>query len=294
MGIYTIKDLEQLSDIKAHTLRVWEQRYGILQPQRTQTNIRYYTDEDLRHLLCIAFLNKNGFKISQIAELNQAQISDKVTELSQRKLQEGTQFDALILAMISLDEEKLEQIINANTEALGFDGMMNQVVFPFLDKLNTLWLLGSVKQVQEQFVSQLIRRKLFAAIEQIAPQRDLAKPLIVIYQPEGLNAELSLLYLYYLLRRDQKRVIYLGTGIGIGDMQQLCKQLNPLATYAILGDEPSHKFRPVSFMKNICEQIPSTEHYFSGYFAINPTIKIPDNGKIVSNLSETINWISTI
>ena len=130
MAIYSIKDLENLCGIKAHTIRTWETRYGIVKPQRTKTNIRYYQDEDLKHLLNIAFLNKNGIKISKIAKMSKEEIASRVADMSSVSLEDNTQMDALTLSMIEMDEYKFDRIISTNIQKIGFERtMLNYLSF---------------------------------------------------------------------------------------------------------------------------------------------------------------------
>jgi DNA-binding transcriptional MerR regulator len=150
VAIYSIKDLEKLSGIKAHTIRVWEQRYDIINPERTPTNIRYYKDEDLKFLLNIALLNKNGIKISKIAKMSKSEIAEKVAAISEINFEYGTQLDALTISMIEMDEYKFDRIISTNIQQIGFERTMLEVIHPFLDKLGVLWLTGSINPVQEK------------------------------------------------------------------------------------------------------------------------------------------------
>ncbi len=159
MAVYSIKDLEKLSGIKAHTLRVWEQRYDIIHPHRTKTNIRYYLDDDLKFILNIALLNKNGIKISKIAQMSREEIAEKVAAISEINFEYGTQLDALTISMIEMDEYKFDRIIRTNIQQLGFERTMLEIIYPFLDKLSVLWLTGSINPVQENFMSYLIRQK---------------------------------------------------------------------------------------------------------------------------------------
>ncbi|MEM1119901.1 MAG: MerR family transcriptional regulator, partial [Bacteroidota bacterium] len=124
MAVYSIKDLEKLSGIKAHTIRIWEQRYGIIEPGRTQTNIRYYTDQNLKFLLNIALLNKNGIKISKIAKMGDEEILEKVAAISEINFENDVQLDALTLSMIEMDEFKFDRIISTNIQQLGFERTM--------------------------------------------------------------------------------------------------------------------------------------------------------------------------
>ena len=129
-----------LSGIKAHTIRIWEQRYNIIQPKRTPTNIRFYEDSDLRLLLNISILNKNGFKISKIALMDEEEIREEVNRLSSGNFEDTVQVDAMTISMMELDEGKFETILSSNIRAIGFERTMLEVIYPFLDKLSLLWM----------------------------------------------------------------------------------------------------------------------------------------------------------
>ncbi len=121
MSTYSIKDLEQLSGIKAHTLRIWEQRYGFISPKRTETNIRYYDGEDLKLILNVALLKDNGYKISKIAMLGRDKLNEIVLQLTEKHWRYPDQINALLLSMIDLDEGRFEEVITANVNRLGFE-----------------------------------------------------------------------------------------------------------------------------------------------------------------------------
>ena len=139
MGYYTIKDLEQLSGIKAHTLRIWEQRHNILHPKRTDTNIRYYDDEDLRLILNISLLKENGFKISKIAEMSKENLQEEVASITDQKFNYPIQIQALTISMLEMDENRFEKIISSNTLQHGFENTMLKIIYPFLIKIGYLW-----------------------------------------------------------------------------------------------------------------------------------------------------------
>jgi len=209
VAIYSIKDLEKLTGIKAHTLRIWEQRYGIIQPGRTKTNIRYYTEDNLKVLLNIALLNRNGIKISKIAKMEKEEILKKVAAISEINLEYDGQLDALTLSMIEMDEYKFDRIISANIQQLGFERTMIEVIYPFLDKLGLLWLTGSINPAQEYFMTYLIRQKIIAAIDSMPIAMGMDVPKILIYLPEGEAQELSLLFMHYILKSRRFKVISL-------------------------------------------------------------------------------------
>jgi MerR family transcriptional regulator, light-induced transcriptional regulator len=221
VAVYSIKDLEMLSGIKAHTLRIWEQRYHIIKPKRTPTNIRFYEDEDLRQLLNISILNKNGFKISRIAAMSDSQINEAVNRLSSGTFEDAVQIDALTISMMELDEAKFETILASNIRALGFERTMLEVIYPFLDKLSLLWLTGSIHPVQESFISNMVRQKLIAAMDALTVPINPSHAFI-LYLPEGETQELSLLFLHYLIKKRGYRVLYLGQNTSLADLAEAC------------------------------------------------------------------------
>ncbi len=224
---YSIKDLENLSNIKAHTLRIWEQRYGILKPQRTDTNIRFYSDNELRYLLSISLLNQNGFKISKIATLTEEEIDVEVKRITNTKSDHESQISALVIAMINLDEFKFAKIFNESTQRLGFEQTIIQVAFPFLEKIGNLWISGSIRPVHEHFISNLIRQKL---ITQIDAMPKILKPnakRFLLFTPENEIHELTLLFNYYLLKSRNHDVVYIGLNIPIYDLISVFTNQSP-------------------------------------------------------------------
>lgn len=158
MRTYSIKDLEQLSGIKAHTLRIWEQRYNLLSPKRTETNIRYYDDEDLKLILNVALLNDNGFKISKIVSMDRPEMRDEVMHLTERSLTHDDQIHALTISMIEMDEERFDKILSINILKLGFEQTMMNIIYPFMSKIGVLWQTGAINPAQEHFISNLVRQ----------------------------------------------------------------------------------------------------------------------------------------
>lgn len=135
MSSYSIKDLEQLSGIKAHTLRIWEQRFNFIQPQRTDTNIRYYDNSDLKQILNISLLKDHGYKISEIAKLSSEELTSEVNTITEVQLQYPDQIKSLTRAMIDIDEEAFEETFNSNIAQHGFKNTMINVIYPFWVKL---------------------------------------------------------------------------------------------------------------------------------------------------------------
>ncbi|MFK7934981.1 MAG: MerR family transcriptional regulator [Saprospiraceae bacterium] len=293
MAVYSIKDLEKLSGIKAHTIRIWEKRYEIVNPKRTPTNIRYYDDEDLKYLLNIALLNKNGIKISKIAKMNRGEIAEKVAAISEINFEYGTQLDALTLSMIEMDEYKFDRIIRTNIDQLGFEKTMIEVFQPFLDKLSLLWLTGSVSPVQEHFISYLIRRKIICSIDNEPLINSSNTKSFIVYLPEGERQELSLLFLHYLLRARRFRVIYLGQDITLGDLQDAKSVHEPDFVFTMVTETFSKEpLRP--YLEQVVNIFPNSRILLSGYQAIAQRINSDANVQVLKSLPETIEFLDGV
>ena len=210
MAQYNIKDLENVSGIKAHTIRIWEKRYNIISPQRTETNIRTYSDDDLRRLLNISILNSHGIKISHLAKMTEEEIRDKVLFVSQNAGDFGAQVEALILSMLNLDEVQFHMIFNKSVMANGFELTFEQIVLKALDRIGVLWLTGTINPAQEHFISNLIRQKLISNIDALVSTNNEKNKRFILFLPEGELHELGLLYASYLIKKRGHEVLYFG------------------------------------------------------------------------------------
>ena len=180
---YSIKDLERLSGVKAHTLRIWEQRYGILKPLRSDTNIRYYSSSDLKRILNISLLNNNGVKISKIASLPDDEILNQAQHILNNYNKETDQIDNLVFSMIEMNEVKFEKIISNCVIHFGFENTMEKIVFPFLKQVGNMWQMGIINTVQEHFISHLIRQKLIVGIDGLFEEKILKPKTFLLYLP---------------------------------------------------------------------------------------------------------------
>lgn len=293
MAIYSIKDLEKLSGIKAHTIRVWEQRYKILNPERTQTNIRYYQDEDLKFLLNVALLNRNGIKISKIAKMSKAEIAEKVAAISEINFEYSTQLDALTISMIEMDEYKFDRIITMNIQQMGFERTMTEVIHPFLDKLSLLWLTGSINPVQENFISYLIRQKIIVAIDNEPFAMGSNAKKFLLYLPEGERQELSLLFLHYLLKTRRNKVVYLGQDISLNDLQDAYQIHKPDYIYTMIT-ETFAKQSVEKYMNTLAEQLPESKILLSGYQVIAQDVQSTQRINVLRSLDQTIHFLDSL
>jgi DNA-binding transcriptional MerR regulator len=293
VAVYSIKDLEKLTGIKAHTLRAWEQRYSIITPKRTKTNIRYYRDEDLKYILNIALLNKNGFKISKISEMTEEEIVEKVAAISEINFEYGTQLDALTISMIEMDEYKFDRIVNTNIQQIGFERTMLEVIYPFLDKLSVLWLTGSINPVQENFMSYLIRQKLIVAIDKEPLHSGKNVPKFLIYLPEGEKQELSILFMYYLLRSRKNQVVYIGQDIALTDLRDACNIYQPDYIFTMITETFSKE--PLQqYVDRLSENFDEYKILLTGYQVVAQQIDFPEHVHVLKSLQQTMDFLDKI
>lgn len=223
MAIYSIKDLEKLSGIQAHTIRIWEKRYQLVRPKRTDTNIRVYTDDDLKRLLNVAILNNNGIKISKIAKLSDDEVRNKILGFTGDISKAENQIDVLIMSMIELNEQKFEKILSRLVLQIGFEDTITKIIYPFLNKVGILWQTGSINPAQEHFITNLIRQKLFVAIDSIISEDVSGKKRFILFLPEGELHDIGLLYYAYLIKKCGHHVIYLGQSVPFPDLVEVNK-----------------------------------------------------------------------
>lgn len=252
---YTIIDLESLSGIKAHTIRIWEKRYHILKPLRTDTNIRYYSNEDLKLLLNISFLNKNNVKISKIAQLHPDEIAEKVIGLHSISNSNSDLIDNLIIAMIDLNEALFDKIFAASLLRLNFETTISDVIFPFLNKTGLMWQTGAINPAQEHFISNLIRQKIILGIESIPKNHQTDALKAILFLPENELHENSLLLYHYVLKAKGYQTYYFGQTLPIADLNRIIDIANiNIIVSVITCDMPQNKL--TNFYQQL-EKLPS-------------------------------------
>lgn len=221
MAVYSIKDIEKMSGIKAHTIRIWERRYGMVIPERTDTNIRYYSDEDLKELLNISILNKNGMKISNIAELDKDEIEKRVVSLLDSSQKFDHVIDAMLLSMLEIDELALDIAFNKAWKEYGFEKLIEDIIFPLLERIGLLWQASAITPAHERFFTNILRQHFIVAIEKEVPLKISSSNKIIFFLPEGELHEFGLLFYSYIARVKGYEVVYLGASIPLQDLKEM-------------------------------------------------------------------------
>ena len=290
MNSFTIKDLENLSGIKAHTIRIWEQRYQFLKPSRTGTNIRFYSNEELKKVLNIALLNKYGYKISHIDKMADAELKEKILSLAPLQAQQERIVNDLIQCMVDLDMDELENILDKYIMARGIERTITQIIFPFLEKIGILWLTNHINPAQEHLVTNIIRQKLIVGIEGIATSLKVNKT-VLLFLPEGEYHELGLLFMYYLLKSRGVTVIYLGANVPLNDVDYVVKLKKPTYLYSHLTTI-GQNFNLDRFIANITKKFAGTPIIISGLLTQSYEKKIPPHINFKKSFQEVMEFVA--
>jgi DNA-binding transcriptional MerR regulator len=221
MQKFTIRDIENLTGIKAHTLRVWEQRYGFFQAQRKESMHRFYDNEDLKKLLRVAFLYHTGWKISKIATLGEEAVTEEVRKAASAKdSQQASYVIQLIEAALDFDEYTFSSLLDTVTSQTGFEDCITQVCYPYLQKIGLLWSTNNIIPAQEHFTSYLIQNRIIRETETIT-RKEKQPPELVLFCPRGEHHELPLLYINYLLKKNNRGTIFLGPNVELSVLEQV-------------------------------------------------------------------------
>ena len=206
MASYSIKYLEDISGIKAHTVRIWEQRYKLLKPKRTDSNIRYYDDSQLRKILNVTTLLNAGYKISEIGEMSDVEMNQVLKQhlegVGNKDAALEHYTNELIVASLNFDKPSFERQFNSCLLKFGFSKTLEEIFYPVLKRVGLLWQSEEINPSQEHFISNLVKQKLYSAIDGISEPSNSPKTCI-LFLPEGEHHEIGLLYFNYLLLKSQ-------------------------------------------------------------------------------------------
>ncbi|WP_148782918.1 MerR family transcriptional regulator [Aquimarina intermedia] len=219
---FSIKDLENLCGVKAHTIRIWEKRYNLLTPERTETNIRTYSLTNLQKLLNVSYLVNSGYKISRISKLQKNEIDEYARRIVTENSTKSQAINAFKIAMLNFDVALFHTTFNELKEKRTFKSIFNEVFIPFLTEIGFLWQTGTITPSHEHFITHLIKQKLTLSIEQL--QHSVAttkKRTFVLFLPQNEIHDLGILYVNYELLSHGYKTIYLGASIPLEDLKHL-------------------------------------------------------------------------
>ena len=290
--LFTIKDIENLSGIKAHTIRIWEQRYSFLKPNRSDTNIRFYTADELKVILNIALLNKSGYKISRINEMSRDAMFSTVLSLTNAEAKADIVINNLIECMISFNIEEFECVLNKCIANSGIEKSITDIMFPFLDKVGILWLTNNINPAQERLVSNIIRQKIIVGIDSLSAKTT-SSTKVCLFLPEGEYHEISLLFVAFLLKKNGIPVIYLGANIPFDELKTVTSVKKPVYLYTHLTTAgPAFNFG--KFLSAINKDFKKFSLIISGRLTNSYEKKIPQKIIFKKSLAEVKEFIKSL
>ena len=237
---FSIKNLENLSGIKAHTLRIWEKRYNLLEPERTDTNIRRYSLDSLRKLLNVTLLYNHGFKISKIASLDDSDIPKLVRSIALKANSEQVSINAFKLAMINFDYELFDTNYEEILQHHNFEYLFMNIFMPLMKELGILWQTGAISPSHEHFITNLVKQKIHLQTEYLQKNKfEPNHPIFVLFLPENEIHELGILYLNYLILSKGYRTIFLGQSLQTSSLQTLYSYETKYYFVSYITVEPS-------------------------------------------------------
>jgi DNA-binding transcriptional MerR regulator len=290
MNHFTIKDIENLSGIKAHTLRVWEQRYNICIPKRKESNHRFYDSDDLKSILKISYLYHRGLKISKIAGYGLPEMNS-VAE-AHFKLDKSYEhyITKLVESSIDFDEVKFEEVFQESLLRNGIDVTIADIIYPYLERVGVLWLTDNVIPAQEHFTSNIINRKIILAIDNLEYRSKANIKTILLFAPEKEHHEISLLYLHFLLKRNGHHVVYFGGNTSVKQMKHYTnnKPVTHLHFHLITNLTSQ---TPNEYVGMLVNEFPGKEIIVSGPFSKDVTVKY-DNVRLLTSRDEVMKFVN--
>lgn len=285
MNLFSISQLQDFSGIKAHTIRVWEKRYNALNPTRSKGNTRYYDNKQLRRLLNIVSLLDSDFKVSELCLMTDQMLFKLLEqELKETDIKEGTSeyyITQLIVAATNFDEVHFDKIFSNCILRLGIKNTYTKVIYPFLKRIGLMWATDTISNSCEHFSSNIIKQKLFSAIDSLPPAK--SKERWLLFLPENEFHEIGLLLAFYLIKQAGKKVIYLGGNVPFESLIDTVEQTNPnhLFFFLVRNDNPKDA---QDFLNRLKNNFKKTNIHLSG------------NEKLISQLKieKKFDWISSV
>ncbi len=285
MNNFSIRDIENLCGIKAHTLRAWELRYNLCVAKRKQSRHRIYDNDDLKELLRVSFLYHNGHKISRIAALSKTEIKELVGNSCIREDNHESFVNELISAGIDFDKERFEKIVNCLVMRVGLEKAIINVFYPFLERIGMLWVTNNVIPAQEHFVSHIIRKKIILATDGLEPVSGNSSAILV-FAPRGEFHEIPLLAVNYFLRKYGNRTVYFGDNVQAGCIKEYMQQHPVTHLYTHITTQLNYEWLD-DYICSLCHEFPAKQVLVSGP-ACKCIENAPANLRVIRSLEEMI------
>jgi len=283
---YSIADLENITGIKAHTLRIWEKRYNILTPFRTDTNIRYYDNDQMKKLVNIASLIQSGMKISKVSKLSNEDLSDEINkQLAGKSQTESSSYETyagqLIKAGLEFDETTFNHVFSNALLRYGMQVCYDKILLPLMNRVGMFWCTNHMNPAQEHFVSNLVKQKLHAAIDSLPPATNSQKSSL-LFLPQNEDHEIGLLMSKYILRNAGRNVIYLGQRVPLDNLKSTVKQTRPgQMLFFLVQMHPIESIQ--KYIDKISIEFKDIQIFVAGFPYIFSKLSIPKNITLIKN-----------
>jgi len=252
-SVFSIRDLENFSGIKAHTIRIWEKRYNVLEPDRTDSNIRTYNESDLKKILNVSYLNRNGYKISRIARLNDDELTHQVMKVSSRKDDSDQNFQTgkILMSAIKFNEEHFKEALTLYLKEPGIEQAYTRYFHPLLEKARILWQTGSLSRAQEQFIRNIISQIIIIEDNKLpAPSGKDNSTVAMINTSENLTSDINFLFYKYILKKRGFDVIFTGGILPASEVIEIYK-IKPFDYLIVNSSSFGFAAKKISYFKNL-------------------------------------------
>jgi DNA-binding transcriptional MerR regulator len=293
MNKFSIKDIETITGIKSHTIRVWEQRYNLLQTKRSDTNIRYYDDEDLKFLLNVSILNDSGIKISEIVKMTAAEMAEKVEKLSEVENNFTCHIQSLVKNSLELNEAEFRKSLVQSVKKIGFEQTIIQVVYPFLHKVGIMWQTGMINPAQEHFATNLIKQRLILAIDSVKPVEIELPKRFLLFLPENEYHEIALLFAYYVIKQHGHKVLYLGQSLSLAYVNEVIGSYRPDFIFSILTNSINNSDLHHS-VQSFLDYFPNQTILLAGSAMKEFKIKETDNLVNLQDVADLLSFLNQV
>ncbi len=286
MRTYSIKDLENFTGIKAHTIRIWEQRYSLLSPNRTDTGYRFYNDEDLKKILSISVLLKSGIKISKIASLPKEDVVHELSKIDNSTTVNDSKIELcitnLLTGALNFDDKIIEsELSNFQATFTPFE-FISKIIYPLLSRIGLMWEIDEITPLQEHFLSNRIRQKLFVEMDKLQ-HLDKEEFDFVLFLPETETHEIGLLVANYLMLSANIKTMYLGPQVPVSNLCVMLAEKKIKNAFGFIFISPGkEKFKKV--IRMLEENCKETNFYWSGSAPLFESIKLGKNQRFIPNI----------
>lgn len=293
MSSYSIKQLELVSGIKAHTIRMWERRYGLFSPHRTNTNIRRYNEQDVQLILNIALLLRNGYRISKLAAKIPEELNNLVLNISIKESPvKESDLEPFLLDLFSFNQQAFKSNLNKKIDELGLEVVFEKLILPLLERIGVLWQAGMIKPVHEHFVSNIIKHIIIVKYEMLKEPKSKAKT-ILFFLPEGEYHEIGILMYAFIAKKMGLHTFYLGQSTPTKNLIEILRSVKPTIVFSAVSTSlPEFELEEIA--KDIKKNFNSCSIYISGNKNIINRMRIPKEVSIISSINQFTHKIKTI